>query len=206
MADNNTIATELEIVDIDVYGRTDNVGNLILHNQDYAISNCLVFWLTSKAGDYIYFPELGGPLERLKFKLMNLTTVTNLTTFLSNTINEYFGNVLTLQSVIVSPDNKKRILFVEVQYISKVTNDPNKVNFTIKKSDTPVTNNTRYPVPYVGDNLVNFVLTQIVNYQGQKLTFSDSENNWIWGPFIFTNLNDSMEEFTIIQDIINNGV
>lgn len=198
----NTSTTQTEIVDIDVYGRTDETGQLILHDQDYALSNALVFWLTSKAGDYIYHPELGGILDKYKFKVMRSTESLDITKDLTAAIETYFGTYISVQQVTVTPDNVNRTYGIQILYTSLLTQDPNQVNFTIRPPTTKNTFTQTYEIAYIGDNLINFVLTQLPNYGGQPVKFNNDTQQWTWGPFILINLTSTSPELSTIQALV----
>ena len=46
--------SQVSYVDFDVYGRPASQGGALLHKDDYAISNSIVFYLTSKRGSFLY--------------------------------------------------------------------------------------------------------------------------------------------------------
>ena len=58
---------QINLIDFDVYGRSSNTGGALIHKDDFAISNAIIFFLTSAKGDYLYSPNKGGVLSQLLF-------------------------------------------------------------------------------------------------------------------------------------------
>lgn len=195
--------TQTKIQDIDIYGRSDAAGNPILHEQDLAVSNALVSWFTSKAGDYIYRPDLGGVLDRSVFKLMTADRNAALKKFFTDEINANFGGVLNLINVTVTPDSTARLYTIEISYISLLTNKTNLARFDTKpqESKTPVVNFLQ--IPFIGENLTNFAIAHSYDLRGKKMIFDDITGFWTWGPFQFINLRNEDYNFAALYNYLN---
>jgi hypothetical protein len=197
-------ATDVVISDLDLYGRTDTSGSIRVHEQDMAISNAMIFFITSKIGDFIYQPTLGGVLDKTLFKLMTTQKTAELRKFFIQVISTNFGALINLNDVNVSPQNDTRTYLIEISYISKLTNNLNLVQFNTKQKVEPVTKNY-VDVPYVGENLLNFVLVKLIDLPGVKMVYDDTSGLWTWGPFKFTELVPTQYNFYTIFNIINSN-
>lgn len=192
---------QVKLQDLDIFARSDANGGLRVLEEDLAISNALVAWLSSKAGDYIYRPDLGGVLEIPLFKLMTPQRTKDLQNFFRSKIEENFGGVLSLDRVSVIPDNTTRTYNFIIEYTSLLTNKENLVNFNTSQKPKEAAIKTTVEVPFVNENLLNFVLVKKIDLPGIVMQQDPITNLWIWGPYIFTNLRNIDYNFQEIFDI-----
>lgn len=183
--------------DVDIYGRETVDGEAIVHLDDFALSNALVFWATSRRGDFLYQPEEGGPLDFLRFKpIYKEQEVSN--TFVDK-INKAFGFYITLITVSVVPDYDNRVWQFDVIYQSNLTGTKNQVQFFVRGK---FPENRVEEVDYQGTNLVNFV-SLVKPDMGKQLLRKQENGLYRWGNFEFTNLTETSPEFAEVVGIIN---
>lgn len=183
--------------DVDIYGRETVDGEAIVHIDDFALSNALVFWATSKRGDFLYQPNEGGPLDFLKFKpLYKEKEVAN--KFLDK-INSAFGIYITLLKMSVIPDYESRVWQFDVIYKSNLTGTKNQVQFFVRGK---FPENRVEEIDYTGTNLINFV-SLVKPDMGKQLLRKRVDSLYSWGNFVFTNLTETSPEYSEVLAIIN---
>lgn len=187
--------------DLDIYGRTDAQGGILVHEQDKAIANALVAFLTSRGGDYIYQPSVGGVLDAIPFKLMTGERSKQLKSFFNSVITDKFGGVTRLESVNVVSNEVTKTYKIGIEYTSLLTNNKVLVNFNTKQKPADKVVTTFVDVPYTGDNLLNFVLLHLIELPGVPLKKDDSTGVWVWGSWRLINLQDTQPEFAEIFDL-----
>jgi hypothetical protein len=191
------------LIDLDVYGRTSSSGGALIHSNDFAISNAIIFFLTSKRGDYLYRSSLGGVLDKLLFKLLDPIAASSYASELTNTLTSEFGALIQGIQASITPDYENRYYLIEVYYISNLSGESNLVNFYTKpKSEVPITI-VYQDVDFEGDNLLAFIAVQKESLGDEKLIFNPNDNYWYWGNFRFTNFSAQSSNFEEIFSIIN---
>lgn len=192
---------KISLVDLDVYGRTSNAGGALVHQDDFAISNAIIFFLTTKRGDYLYRPSLGGLLDRLLFKLLDIDKARFYGEQIANELDNEFGALLDDIEVIITPNFEERYYEVNVYYTSIQTRESNQaVFFTRPKNE--ISQRVYQDVEFVGDNLLAFVALQKEKIS-DKLILNARDEVWYWGNFRLVNFNQSSDNFQEIFDIIN---
>lgn len=196
---------QINLIDFDVYGRPSVNGGALLHKNDFAISNAIVFFLTSAKGDFLYDPNKGGILSELLFKLLTDSYIR----FYENKINEIlsleFGSLITNIKTQIKTNFEKRYYEVNVFYTSIQTNMVNQVQFYTQPKVKESAEVIYIDINLTGDNLLAFVLLQ-KTYPDQapfKLELNKEDGKWYWGRFRFNQFSESSDNFQNIFDAIN---
>lgn len=199
------IINQISYVDLDVYGRSATQGGALLHKDDFAISNSIVFYLTSKRGNYLYQPEECGLLDSLLFKMMDEQFFSLYINKISKKLKSTYSNLITDINVNIyalSDDNIKTIQ-IEVYYTSLLSNNPNQIIFYVKPKEPKLEINY-VDIYFEGDNLLAFVLLKKEDVPEQnKLIKNISDGYWYWGIYRFINFTESSSNFEEIFNIIN---
>lgn len=193
----------MTLVDLDIYGRRSPNGGVTIHEQNNAISNAMVFFLTSKKGDFIWNPELGGLLHRLEFKL-NTTDMREVEQEIISSLEQLFGPVAIIDEVLVIPNHENRRFEIQVVWSSRLNSEQNGVRFEVSATRGNPTNQKSkgvYDVDYVGENALNFVLLNLSLQKGISLE-KTGDDKWVWGLYKFTSLQPSDPYFYQITAII----
>jgi len=190
------------IVDLDVYGRNSTSGGALVHSDDYAISNAIIFFLTSSKGDYLYRPDLGGVLEGLLFKQITVEKANYYQSFISNALKSQFGALATDIQVSITPDYDNRLFKIDIFFTSVLSGEVNQVPVNLNMPKTEL-GKTYTPVSLVDDNLLAFVYVQKPTLT-DPLIKNQSDGLWYWGNFKFTNFSESSSNFQEVFDTINN--
>lgn len=198
MADIN----QLNIIDLDVYGRNSQSGGALVHSDDFAISNAIVFYLTSAKGDYLYRSDLGGDLKALLFKLLDEEMASSYSYTIKDILNKKFGAIVEDIDVSVVPNFIDRYYEVQVFYKSKRTSLTNQVLFYTKpKTSTEQINYV--DVYFTDDNLLAFVTLQMDQGLNKPLIYNSSDGYWYWNLFRLINFNQESSNFEEIYNMIN---
>lgn len=200
-----TEVSQVNLIDFDVYGRSSNTGGALIHQNDFAISNAIIFYLTSGKGDYLYNPTAGGILQSLLFKLLDQKYVNYYTTQISEALNAEFGGLISNISVEITSDFQKRMYLINVFFTSRQSGLVNQVEFNTKPTIKETSTITIIDINLTGDNLLGFVLLQL-GYPDQarfKLELSKEDGKWYWGRFRFLEFDENSSNFQQIFDAIN---
>jgi len=197
MADIN----QLSIVDIDVYGRSSQSGGALVHENDFAISNAIIFYLTSQRGDYLYESSLGGVLSELLFKLLTEDKAAQYASKIESEIITQFGAVVSDVSVVVTPNFTDRYYEINIFYISVRTQLSNQAIFYTKPKYSSEEINY-VDVLFTGDNLLAFVTLQIDSGLNKPLVYNNDQK-WYWNLFRLVNFNEESSNFQEIYNLIN---
>lgn len=202
--------SEKTLKDIDVYGRNNLRGGGLIHTGDFAISNAIVLYLGSDENDYIYKPGKGAGLRRFVFKGLTQYNSDRIQKFIYSGLNSRFGKLIEQIQVLVTPNFENRYQEIEIFWVSIRTKKSNSVKFYSKIPDNLIPNQiilrdnyqNRIKIDFTGDNLIAFItLKQSEVNPTERLQFDSKESQWYWGPYIFTNLTESSEEFEDIKQI-----
>lgn len=189
--------------DIDIYGREDNNGSVIVHYGDDALKNAITFWMTSRKGDFVNEPEEGGPIDALAFKKIGEQNIEQITFSLENDIEEKFGGVLELEDIeITTHPTDYTILVIDIYYKSLITGN----NETIQILTRTTPQDPPYElkeVTYTEENLYNWALLQINNLRGEKLIYNVELESWTWANFKLSNLTTADGYFSQLLTLIN---
>lgn len=191
------------IVDLDVYGRNSSTGGALVHENDFAISNAIVFFLTTRKGDYLYNSDLGGVLDKLLFKFLDENEAFFFSSQIQNELKKEFGSVIDNINVLIIPNYENRYYEIRVFYKSLITNQNNEAVFFTK----PISMNNIESISYIdvdfeGDNLIAFVTLNLSNNYS-KLVFNHKDGKWYWGKFRLNKLNETSPVFQEVFDLIN---
>ena len=192
--------------DFDIYDTQLAGGKPYILYDDKAISNMLIFWITSSQGDYIRNPTLGGIFQELLYK--------QLLPISSSTISRYrklieanFGALITVQNFTIEPDVETRSWVIKLEWISKLTKQPNSTELAIDNKVTPASQSVNYrEVNLDGENLYNFVLLKLPDLQRYTIAYSDAEESYIWGNLKLVDLTSSDPYYNSIVLAINGSV
>lgn len=192
-------------IDIDIYGRTNDSGSPVVHTGDDAVINAIVAWLTSKKGDYLYRPNLGGVLDSLMFKIPGNTKENALVKYeVSKTIEQEFAGLVTVEYFEVYPDSVNREWLVDLQVRSLLSGELRSLEIALEGSSVPDWTNKQWiDVIHEGENCLNFVMLLISQMEGKRLLYNSDCNKWTWGDFRFLNLTEADPLFEDIKMAIN---
>jgi hypothetical protein len=187
--------------DIDIYGREINTGAPKEHFEQEAVKNALTLWLTSKKGEFLYQPELGGILTPSIFKLMSDNNLDLLAFKIRNAINNSFFPSIQLTSLDLNPNYEQRMLEISIQYINPVSLREEAVLIYLN-APQPEKRWSYEEIAYVGENLRNFVLLKKPENIDKKLLYN-SDGVWVYGKYQLTNLTTEDAYFNEILEICN---
>lgn len=100
--------------DFDLFGRTDNGGNIIVYKNEEAIVNAIRMWFASRTGDRLRSPNTGGFLDFQVSKLMSTDRIESLRLRIGRALEEDFNNVFSVVKIEVLPDYNLRLLNVSL--------------------------------------------------------------------------------------------
>lgn len=201
----------INLIDLDVYGRNSSGGKAQVHYNDQAISNAIVFYLTTNKGDFLYEPGKGSIFKEILFKNMDDSRIAMEETRIREEIEREFGDVVQDTDVSITLDSETKTLEVDFYWKSRETGEenagifnvalPENVNTELKIENT----GRKIPVPYTGDNLVAWVSLNVdsPSMQNQSLLYDNRTDKWTYGNFELTNLSSTSPEFDEIITIIN---
>lgn len=201
-----TELSQVNLVDFDVYGRSSNIGGALIHENDFAISNAIIFFLTSAKGDYLYNPTEGGILQQLLFKLLDQKYVNYYTDQIVKVLETKFGSLITNVEVQITSNFEKRMYIVDVFFTSIQTSLVNQVEFNTRPIIRETATITIIDINLQDDNLLGFILLQL-GYPDQareKLELNNEDGKWYWGKFRLNSFSESSSNFNQIFDAINN--
>lgn len=199
MADIN----QKSIIDLDVYGRSSNTGGALVHANDIAISNAIVFFLTASKGDYLYQPTQAGVMDEMLFKLLTPQKASFYQSKIAQELDNNFGALIDDISVSIVPMYEDRYYEVNVVYSSKQTGELNQAIFYTKPKNLDSVGKVVTDVTFEEDNLLAFVIVKKEELSDPLLKNPEDEQ-WYWGTYRLVNFNEQSSNFQEIFSIINN--
>ena len=196
---------QINLIDFDVYGRSSNTGGALIHKDDFAISNAIIFFLTSAKGDYLYSPNKGGVLSQLLFKQLDESYASFYGNQISDALRLEFGALITNISCQIKTNFDKRYYEVNVYFTSIQTNVVNQAQFFTKPLVKETAMVVYIDINLADDNLLAFVLLQ-KTYPDQarfRLELNNEDGKWYWGRFRFNNFDENSSNFEDIFEAIN---
>ena len=191
------------IVDIDVYGRLGVQNTLTEHQNDKAISNAMVLYLTSNSGDFLLAPEKGGILKRILFKITNEQLLNEKTKEIVEALELEFGAVAKNIECELTHDGYTKLTEVNVFWESSLSGEENQVQFFSKNSlEAEV---RRIYIPFIGDNLLAFCILKKDEQTGIRISKDSIENIYVWGQYAFSNFTELDSNYNDIILICNEG-
>lgn len=190
----------MNLHDVDIYGREDSKGQPLVYYDEEAIKNALYLWLTSKKGDFIKNPSLGGIFDKSLFKNLNKKNLSLLKTRITVALEE-FTPAITILGLSVEPDYENRLWEINIQYKTALTNKAQALSIYTKDMSKRIS--LEYvEVDYLGDNLKNFCIIKKPEMKGSILEFDVERDRWKWGSYLlnpeFGTSSDNFEEILTI--------
>jgi hypothetical protein len=192
----------LNLIDIDIYDRTDNRGAPLSFEDGEAVGNAITAYLTARKGDYYRKPTFGGLLDDLLFRVQRTEYSTKEADILAD-LQEKFAFFVTINSVTITPDPIERLIQVDVTYTISRTQEA--ASLTVFKRFVPkyVKDITYIDVPFAGENLVNFITSEIEIQPKSPLIFNPQFQLFTWNHYRFTNFSANSDEFQYILELLN---
>lgn len=192
----------MEYVDVDVYGRKEKGGDLQRYASDKALSNAMVFYLTTNRGDFVYNSKIGGVLEFLKFKLMNISEG-DVQDSVRLSLEKLFGDYAAIVDVFAEKLLADRRWRIAVIWLSKLTGEQNGIEFQVNSGQRApqAAGTTVVSMPYAGENLYNFILLQ-KEFQPADILHVNKEGVYVWGVWAFPELTSQDEYFGVIKKVL----
>ena len=188
--------------DIDVFGDENLDGTPKYYFDEEAINNALKLWLSSKKGDFLRRPELGGIVDRLLFKQMSPEQGAKMSFIIQNAINNQFAPTLKLEKLEVNPNYEQRYWEILIQYRNPFSNKTESI--AIYTKDLSAKESLDYvTVEYTGTNLYNFCSTKLPSMTGILILYNDVRGTWVWGQYELTNFTISDSRYSDIIDLVN---
>lgn len=188
--------------DIDLLGRELSDGNAVVHLDTEAVKNALTLFLTSKKGDFLMNPELGGPLDRVQFKSLD-GNISSLVIFtIKNAITNSFSPAIKLKDIKFNPDYSNRIWEILIYYTSTLSKAIESVE-VYTKDILNITQQSNQSITWVGIQLRTFCLMQKPNMGSELLQYDSETSTWKWGKFIFANFTTEDVYYSEILAICN---
>lgn len=188
--------------DLDYYGYENSNGSPIVHYDEEAIKVALYNWLTSRKGDFVKNPNLGGVFDKALFKRMDKRTMSLLQLRIQTQLQS-FVPAIELLGLSIIPDYENRLWEISIQYKSGLTAKPQAL--TIYTKDMSKKISLEYvEIDYLDDNLRNFCLIKQADMAGNILEFDVERDRWKWGQYLFsTSFSTSSSNFSDILTICN---
>ena len=193
---------EKTIVGLDILGRYNIDGTLLMLKETDAIANSIGLFLTSKPGEFINRPTLGSPLYSLIFKPLKEENGFAMQEKTKTILQNQYTGLITVLNVIITPDLVKRCWEVSVEFSSLRTNEKQNAVFRLKSFEKKSPRIDYTVIPFTGDNLVNFIITMKPELQGESLIFLKDIRKYVWGQFKFQYLTKNSPEFPTIENLI----
>jgi len=195
-----------QIKDFDIYDTQLPGGKPYVLYNDEALSNMLIFWITSSKGDYVRNPELGGIFQELLYKQLLPLHPSTLSRY-RKLIESNFGAFISVKNFTIEPDVETRSWMIHLEWTSKLTKQPNTTIVALDNKVTPASQTTTYiDINLDGENLYNFVLIKLPALQNYTINYSDMEGSYIWGNLKFSLLTSSDPYFNSIVLAINGSI
>lgn len=200
------LLNQISYGDLDVYGRSSNEGGALVHYNDLAISNSIVFYLTSRRGNYLYRPSEAGILDDLLFKLNSPELIALYRDRIKKKLKDAYRTLITdIDIQIYNTDEyTNRVLQVEVYYTSIQTNESNALSFYLKGKPTNTIKKEFININLEGDNLLAFVILKKEDMPENSTFIKNIDDGlWYWNEYRFTNFSESSSNFNEIITIMN---
>ena len=188
--------------DLNIYGQELPSGEATEVYDDDCIGNSLVMWLTSKRGDFLMQPNVGGLLSDVDFKLMSNLNIDLLIFKIQTELALNFSNLLTPTNIQVLPNYTERYIEIKISYSVNSTQQNKTVSIyidTVIKPDKFVYED----ISYTGQNLESFVLVTKSTMAGKILQWNFEENCFCYGRYKFLLFSDSDPFYSNIISICN---
>ena len=190
------------IHDIDIYGREETSGKPFEILNEEAINNALTLWLTSKAGDFLRNPTVGGILDRILFKNIESESLDKWLFSLKNAV--FFEFIPSIDIIDLSIENEysQRYLKIKLVYRINLTNQIQSLE-VFTKNLLPIVEQKQQSIPYTGQNLLMFCMIRKPDMKNKLLEYDIKESKWEWGIYEFINFSDSDTYYEQILSICN---
>jgi hypothetical protein len=188
--------------DIDIYGKEIREGTPLEYYNQEAIRQALFLFLTSRRGDFLRNPGIGGLIDYQTFKTMSEDNIQKASFTIRNAINTAFAPAVEIQAINLIPDYENRILEYNVIYQDSVTLEINSVSIY---TDTEYKSQkfTYEEVPYVNQNLYRFIVLQKTENSNKKLVYNSDDGIWYYGKYKLINFSQADESFDQILAVAN---
>lgn len=189
-------------MDLDVYGDENSDGTAKEYLDNEAIKMAFTLWLTSKRGDFLRQPSLGGVFDTLLFKQMSLEKAQMIHFSIRNAINNAFSPSIKLLDLQVNPNFEGRYWEIYIKYENPF--DKQIESVTVYTKDLSTKDSLDYiEIDYIGDNLYNFCVIKAPSMTEQLLLYDSTKLAWLYGRYWFTNLTSSDTRFNDILTVCN---
>jgi phage baseplate assembly protein W len=188
--------------DSDIFGRELSNGQAVEHIDAEAIKNALTLFLTSKKGDFLMQPEMGGPLDRVLFKSLDGNVSALVIFTIKNALINYFSPAIKIIDIQFDPDYTSRIWQITIYYTSNLSTTIEQVE-VYTKDILNITQQLTQNILYTGESLRMFCLMQKSSMGSELLALDTTDNKWHWGKFLFENFTTEDAFFTDILAICN---
>lgn len=196
------LLNQRSLIDLDVYGRSANNGGALVHTDDFAVSNAIVFFLTAKRGSYLYNPNFGGVLERLNFKLINEATLREYSSLITTSIENNFSALVSEVAVIINYDFTKNNKIIEIEiYYTSIRTEQKNLAFVYIKPKADMLEQPFVDVNLEGENLQTFVVLNVQNVNA-PLTYNQQIEVYTWGKYKLNKLQPGSEYFEYIKNLL----
>ena len=198
----NQQINNLSIIDFDFYGRSATNGGPLVHQNDFAISNSIAFFLTLRKGSYLYNPTLGGDLEGLLFKRLSDEDISIYQSKITNSLKLQYGALITsiVTKITYNTEYTKRVIEVQVFYISLQTNETNALSIYLNANKDSI-GVTLIDVNLQDDNLIAFISLQFDKVNA-PLTYNSTLEVYTWGNYRLNYLKQGTETFDYIKNLL----
>lgn len=193
----------IAVWDYDLEGNLQN-GDLKIQTNTDAVDNALKCWFRTEKGEILNYPERGGALSDTIFKNFGEFTKLKAMFDFRSELDNYFFPKVRVVSLDFDMDKNKREWGIKLKYyieefeVTKLTTLPLE-RLKLKPSYLE----PEEEIAYTGTSLENFV--KIYLWELRNISLKWNGNYWQWDRFIFTELDESDDNFNLIQDMINSN-
>ncbi len=193
------------IWDYDYECQLDENSDLIVYQNEDAVENAFLLWLQTEKGEIINNPNAGGSVYSYVFKQLTDTAKLKILFSFRSEVDNFFFPAIEIRKLDLIANKDKRCWDLEVRYYikqfkaEKTTRIPLE-RLRIKAGFDPALES----ITYTSTNLKNFIIAYLYEMYNKGLKWNGT--NWQWGDrFIFTNLQESQDDFEEIKDMINSN-
>jgi hypothetical protein len=190
--------------DYNIDARKNDDNSLAIYTNSDAIKNALMCWARTAKGEILNNPEDGGALDEYVFKNFNESKKTKLLFDFRSELDTYFFPKIKIVELIIDADITLRSWKLKLKYYIPLYDVIKTSYLPLKRIQyKSIFEQPDEEIDYTGTTLENFIKIYLYEQRGIGLKFNGTY--WQWGRFVFTELDETDNNFLIIEDMINSN-